>query len=200
MHIIIKKAAIYLPKENSEAEQNRLSDILHNLAKDRGFLIYKEYREKNDESSTKISELQRLLAAAQKRELDVLLVNNLNSLGKTLLTVNRVLGILYNSKIDLIAIENGLETEKNRDLIYRIIESMVSFESQTKSRLIRAGQENALHKGRKLGRPRLPLVVYRQAMDLRALGRSYRRIGSELNIDESTIRKWVKKQEKNKTK
>lgn len=71
------------------------------------------------------------------------------------------------------------------------------FERDIARERIKAGVENALTKGRHLGRrPKLTPQFLARGKELRAQGMSWRKIGVELGLDEGTLRKAMKREEK----
>jgi len=53
---------------------------------------------------------------------------------------------------------------------------------------VRAGLENAKRKGKRLGRPPVSSRLVDEAKKLRSEGMSFRQIGKQLGIPESTVR------------
>jgi len=124
-------------------------------------------------------ELDRLMADARQRKLDVVLVWKLDRFGRSLkhlvnaLAEFEALGITFASLKDNL----DLSTPSGR-LMFQIIGAMAEFERSLIQERVRAGLRNARAKGRKLGRPRIS-VDSQEIARLRAQGRSWSTIFRE---------------------
>jgi DNA invertase Pin-like site-specific DNA recombinase len=97
--------------------------------------------------------------------------------------------------IDFISYENQLDTSTpTGKLVLHVIGAVAEFEKDIIRERVIAGLENAKRKGKRLGRkPVLLPHLFEKAVKMRSEGLSYRQIGKSLKIDESTIRKKMKK-------
>jgi DNA invertase Pin-like site-specific DNA recombinase len=78
-------------------------------------------------------------------------------------------------------------------LTFQIIGAVAEFEKDIIRERVMAGLANARRKGKRLGRPPIPPMIYEKATILRQQGLSFRKIGHKLGVNESTIRKRIKK-------
>jgi DNA invertase Pin-like site-specific DNA recombinase len=134
-------------------------------------------------------ELDRLMADAQQRKLDVVLVWKLDRFGRSLkhlvnaLAEFEALGITFASLKDNL----DLSTPSGR-LMFQIIGAMAEFERSLIQERVRAGLRNARAKGRRLGRPRVA-VDSQEIARLRAQGRSWSAIRRETGIAKGTAQR-----------
>jgi DNA invertase Pin-like site-specific DNA recombinase len=84
-------------------------------------------------------------------------------------------------------ITRDLSTPSGR-LLFQLVGAMAEFERALIQERVRAGLASAKKKGRRLGRPKVPVDVSKIAA-LRAQGRSWASIGDELGIGETTARR-----------
>jgi len=134
-------------------------------------------------------ELDRLMADARQRKLEVVLVWKLDRFGRSLkhlvnaLAEFEALGITFASLKDNL----DLSTPSGR-LMFQIIAAMAEFERSLIQERVRAGLRNARAKGRRLGRPRVA-VDPQEIACLRALGYSWGMICKEMGIGKGTAQR-----------
>ena len=191
-----KKVAIYI----NSTDNNEIKLILaklHNFIYENGHELYKDYID-NDETQENLS---KLLLSTIKKRFDIILVWDISHIGDSLRDLNTVIKTIENRNINLIAINNQLNTLTQGRLVFSLINELIRFESKTKKRRIKEGIKEARKKGKKLGRPQISENVYEKAKELRPKGLSYRQIGKLLNVNEGTVRKRMKEEmEKRKAK
>jgi DNA invertase Pin-like site-specific DNA recombinase len=101
-------------------------------------------------------ELDRLMADARQRKIDVVLVWKLDRFGRSLKHLVNALAEFEALGITFASLKNNLHlsTPSGR-LMFQIIGAMAEFERSLIQERVRAGLRNAKAKGRKLGRPRV---------------------------------------------
>jgi len=134
-------------------------------------------------------ELDRLMADARQRKIDVVLVWKLDRFGRSLkhlvnaLAEFEALGITFASLKDNL----DLSTPAGR-LMFQTIGAMAEFERSLIQERVRAGLRNARVKGRKLGRPRIAVDASRIAL-LRAQGRSWSTVCREVGVSKGSAQR-----------
>ena len=130
-----------------------------------------------------------MMADARKRKFDVLLVYKLDRLSRSLKDLITTLDDLKSMGIDFISYDNGLDTTTPTGrLIFNVVGAVAEFEKDIIRERVRAGLENAKRKGKRLGRPPVSSHLVDEAKKLRSEGMSFRQIGKQLGIPESTVR------------
>ena len=134
-----------------------------------------------------------MMAAAQKKKFDILLVWKLDRLSRSLKDLITTLDELRALGIDFISYDNQMDTSTpSGKLLFSLIGAMAEFEREIIRERVKAGLENARRKGKTLGRPRKPDQLRQKAIELHKEGISKRKIGKKLGIAESTVRNWLK--------
>jgi len=134
-------------------------------------------------------ELDRLMADARQRKLDVVLVWKLDRFGRSLkhlvnaLAEFEALGITFASLKDNL----DLSTPSGR-LMFQIIGALAEFERSLIQERVRVGLRNARAKGRKLGRPRVAVDASRIAA-VRGQGHSWGTFRRETGIGKGTAQR-----------
>jgi DNA invertase Pin-like site-specific DNA recombinase len=156
--------------------------------------IYKEFIDHGYSGiSVKRPAFAGMMAAAQKKEFDILLVWKLDRLSRSLKDLITTLDELSSLGIDFISYDNQMDTSTpSGKLLFSLIGAMAEFEREIIRERVKAGLENARRKGKTLGRPKMPGKLRQKAIDLHKSGISNRKIGKKLGIAESTVRNWLK--------
>ncbi|MDI9559561.1 MAG: recombinase family protein [Pseudomonadota bacterium] len=186
----MKRIAIYArvstDRQSAESQLNALREYIDK----RAWAISKEYIDEGyTGSTTKRPAFAAMMADARKRSFDILLVYKLDRLSRSLKDLIATLDDLHSLGIDFISYDNGLDTTTPTGrLIFNVVGAVAEFEKDIIRERVKAGLENAKRKGKLLGRPPLSPRLLAQANQLRKQGLSFRKIGLQLGIPESTVR------------
>jgi len=131
--------------------------------------------------------LDQMMAAAQGRKFDVLLVWKLDRFARSLKHLVNALAEFEALGIAFVSLRDNLDlTTPAGRLMFQIIGAMAEFERALIQERVRAGLRNAKAKGVRLGRPRI--FVSESRIDaLRGSGASWRTIAKELGISLGTL-------------
>ncbi len=189
-----KQVAIYARvSTDKQAADMQLSE-LRSYVKRSKWGIYKEFIDHGySGSTTNRPAFAGMMAAAQKKEFDILLVWKLDRLSRSLKDLITTLDELRAFGINFISYDNQMDTSTpSGKLLFSLIGAMAEFEREIIRERVKAGLENTRRKGKTLGRPRKPGQLRQKAIDLHKSGVSNRKIGKKLGIAESTVRNWLK--------
>ncbi len=186
----VKKVAIYARVSTDRQSTESQLNALREYAGKRAWAISKEYIDEGyTGSNTKRPAFNAMMADARKRKFDVLLVYKLDRLSRSLKDLITTLDDLKSMGIDFISYDNGLDTTTPTGrLIFNVVGAVAEFEKDIIRERVRAGLENAKRKGKRLGRPPVSPRLVDEAKKLRSEGMSFRQIGKQLGIPESTVR------------
>jgi DNA invertase Pin-like site-specific DNA recombinase len=128
---------------------------------------------------------------AHRRKFDAVLVWKIDRFGRSLKHLVNSLAELGALGVAFISFRDNLDlsTPSGR-LMFQIIGAMAEFERALIQERVRAGLRNAQAKGRRLGRPRVVVDVCRIA-SLRAQGRSWSQVRTELGVNKGTAQRAV---------
>src|SRR3977135_2896451 len=130
---------------------------LREYADRRGWLMVEEYID-HGVSGTKASRpaLNRLMADAQRRKIDTVLVWKLDRFGRSLRHLVNAIAELESLGVTFISLRDNLDlTTPSGRLMFHVISAMAEFERSLIQERVKAGLRNARAKGQRLGRPRL---------------------------------------------
>ena len=155
----MKRCALYARVSTSNGQQDpemQLSE-LREYAQHRGLQIVEEYTD-NGVSGSRESRpsLNRLMADAQQRKFDVLLVWKLDRFARSLKHLVNALAQFEALGVAFVSLRDNLDlTTPSGRLMFQIIGAMAEFERELIRERVKAGLKNAKTKGTKLGRPQL---------------------------------------------
>jgi DNA invertase Pin-like site-specific DNA recombinase len=164
-------------------------DACRELAQHRGFTIVSEFIEIG-QSGAKESrpELNKLLEAARKGKLDVILVYRLDRLGRSLKHLVTLLEEFHTTlNVDLISYSESIDTSTPiGKFTFHLISALAEMEREIiKSRCIE-GQQRAAARGAVLGRPKVTVDEAR-VVQLRSDGKSLREIGKAVGVSRNVV-------------
>lgn len=194
-----KRVALYARVSTANGQQDPEMQLreLREYAKLRDLIIVGEYIDKMTGSKDSRPALNRLMADAQRRKFDAVLVWKLDRFGRSLRHLVNALAELEALGLSFISLRDNLDlsTPSGR-LMFQIIGAMAEFERSLIQERVKAGLRNARAKGKKLGRPRLD-IDRSQVEALRAAGASWRAIAEKLGVALGTVHRIAQPRSKN---
>src|SRR3984957_14110888 len=184
------RAAIYarVSTLNGQSPEMQLAE-LREYASRRGWAVFSEYVDIGISGSKESRpELNRLMADAHRRHIDIVLCWKVDHFGRSLKHFVNALADLDSYGVAFVILRDNLDlsTPSGRRM-FQIIGAMAEFERSLIQERVRAGLRNAKLKGKTLGRPRR--VVNRDEMKrLREQGASFREIAKAVSASPSTVR------------
>jgi DNA invertase Pin-like site-specific DNA recombinase len=163
----------------------------------RGWVITEVYTDTVSGSKDSRPGLNRLMADAERRQFDAVLVWKLDRFGRSLRHLVNALAEFEALGLSFISLRDNLDlsTPTGR-LMFQIIGSMAEFERSLIQERVRAGLRNARAKGRRLGRPRI-VVDRDRVLALRDSGASWRTIAEKLGVGLGTVHRIAQPRSKN---
>ena len=132
--------------------------------------------------------LDQMMAAAQGRKFDVLLVWKLDRFARSLKHLVNALAEFEALGIAFVSLRDNLDlTTPSGRLMFQIIGAMAEFERALIQERVKAGLRNAKLNGKTLGRPRR-IVSSDEMTRLRAQGASFREIAKAVGASPGTVR------------
>jgi DNA invertase Pin-like site-specific DNA recombinase len=132
-------------------------------------------------------ELNRLMADAKRRKLDLILVWKLDRFGRSLRHLVNALAELEAVGVAFVSLTDNLDlsTPSGR-LMFQVIAAMSEFERELIRERVRSGMSNAKAKGKSIGRPKLAVDSLEIAR-LRESGATWRAIAKATGISVGTV-------------
>ena len=197
---LVQRVALYARVSTANGHQDPEMQLreLREFVERRGWQIAGEYVDRGvSGSKDRRPALDQMMAAAQGRKFDVLVVWKLDRFARSLKHLVNALAEFEALGIAFVSLRDNLDlTTPSGRLMFQIIGAMAEFERALIQERVRAGLRNAKAKGVRLGRPRV--FVSESRIDaLRASGASWRAIAKELGIALGTVHRIAQTRSKN---
>jgi len=142
-------------------------------------------------------QLDQLLTECRKRFYDVVVVYRYDRFARSVRHLVNALAEFDALGIQFVSVHEGVDTSTpNGRLVFGIFATIAQFERELIRDRVRSGLAAALERGKRLGRPPRMVNVERVA-EMRAQGRSWRRISRELRVGVGTAREAFARRAKN---
>lgn len=194
-----QRAALYCRVSTADQSCERQERDLAAFAARAGYEVVGTFKETGSGVKLDRAERRKVMALAQRREIDAVLVTELSRWGRSTTDLLATLKELEARRVSVIAL-NGmafdLSTPHGR-MIATVLAGIAEFERELIQERIRSGIAAAKARGKRLGRqPGQRPKSDRLAPKVLALveqGRSYRLIGRELGLSKNTVADIVKR-------
>ena len=187
-HRRAQRAAIYARVSTLDQEPENQLDQLRRYVDARGWTATEYVDHGVSGARDSRPALDRLVRAAKRRELDVLVCWRLDRLGRSLRHLILLLDDLQAIGVAFVSLNEGIDaTTPAGRLQFHLLASIAEFERDRIAERVKAGLMRARANGKRLGRPslRVPLDGLR---DVGAL--SHADAAERLGVSVSTIRRW----------
>ena len=138
-------------------------------------------------SKVRRPELDRLMADAHRHLFDVVIVWKFDRFARSVSHLLRALETFQELGIDFVSLSESLDTSTPAGkMVFTVLGAVAELERSLIVERVKAGLRNARAKGKRLGRPRVILDVYRIAA-LRGAGISWPEIAKQLSCGVGTV-------------
>lgn len=194
-----QRAAIYARVSTADQSCERQLRDLVAFAERGGFAVVATFAETASGAKDSRPERRRVLALAQRREIDAVLVTELSRWGRSTQDLLATLHQLAGWRVSVVAMSGmtfELDTPHGR-MLATVLAGIAQFERDLISERVKSGLAAARARGRKLGRqpgqrPKSDRLAPR-VLRLVGEGRSYRWIAHDVGISKNTVGDIVKR-------
>lgn len=194
----MRRAFIYARVSTKKDEQiNALeASILRSrsLCATRGFDVVRVFSDTMTGSKTSRPDYQRMLAAVEKKEADVVVVPRLDRLTRSVAEAIRVVNDFKAKGVDLVVVDNQhLDTTTPMGkFVFHLFAALGELERDFIRERVQRGLETARARGRILGRPLKEVTLALRAIEMRKAGATLGEIEKALKADGHDVsRSWV---------
>jgi len=194
-----QRAALYCRVSTADQSCARHERDLTAFAERAGYEVAGVFKETGSGVKLDRAERRKVMALAQRREINAVLVTELSRWGRSTLDLLHTLKELESWRVSVIAMNGSafdLSTPHSR-MMATIIAGIADFERELIQERIRSGIAAAKARGKRLGRqpghrPKSDRLAPK-VLALATIGRSYRLIGRELGLSKNTVADIVKR-------
>ncbi len=197
------RVAIYCRVSTADQSCERQERELLDFVSRAGYDLVGIWKETASGTKDNRPERKKVLALAQTRAIDLILVSELSRWGRSLSDLVRTVELLQSRNVSLIT-QTGLQLDLSSAqgrLIASIFGAIAEFEAELIRERIKSGLANAKAKGKKLGRqpgltPRIERLTPR-VLKMAEQRIPYRRIAFDLKLSKNTVTQIVKRSKRN---
>lgn len=156
----------------------------------RGWNIVGRYVDYVTGATSRRPELDKLISDAKHGKLDVIVVWKLDRFGRSVQHLTNTITDLCERGVSFVSYMEALDfTTAAGKLMFNILAAFAQFERDIISDRVRAGLQNSIAKGVKVGRPRLTPGIIDRIRQKKEEGASYRTIARELGVSVGSLSK-----------
>ena len=190
------RAGLYARVSTEDRGQDPETQLrpLREYAERRGFEVVGEFVDKASGTTEQRPQYQKLLEAARKRELDVVLVWRYDRFARSTRALVNALAEFRARGVAFISYQENVDTTTPQgELVFGMMANLAQFESALIGERVKAGMARAKAKGRRTSRPPIPETTKRKIAELYGQGMSIKRIARELKVAYGTAWNYAKK-------
>ena len=182
------KAAIYARvSTGNQTTENQLME-LKKAAEKHDWEVVEVYEETISGATTKRPQLDALMGAVMRKEIDVVMAWDISRLGRSLQHLVALLGDLQDKGVELYLHQNGVDmTTASGRAMFQMLGVFSQFERDMIRDRIHAGLERAKAQGKRLGRPPLAPIHLDKIKKLRNQGLSIAKIAKRTGLSVGKI-------------
>src|SRR5216683_4826763 len=191
-----KRVAIYARVSTVDKGQDPETQLvgLREYATRRGFELVGEYVDYASGRRDDRPHYRRLMEAARKRHLDIVLVWRYDRFARSTQALVQALQEFQRLRVDFISYQENIDTTTPQgEMIFTVMASLAQFESALISARVKAGMARARAQGKRISRAPIPGGVQERIADLYRQGVSMHQISKKLGIGYSTAWNYVQR-------
>lgn len=191
-----KRVAIYARVSTVDKGQDPETQLvgLREYATRRGFVLAGEYVDYASGLRDDRPQYRRLVEAARKRHIDVVLVWRYDRFARSTQALVQALHEFQHLGVDFISSQEHIDTTTPQGaMIFTVMASLAQFESALISARVKAGMARARAQGKRIARAPLPATVQRRIATLYHQGLSIHQISRQLGIGYGTAWNYVQR-------
>jgi DNA invertase Pin-like site-specific DNA recombinase len=191
-----KRVALYARVSTLEKGQTPETQLvgLREYAARRGFVLVGEYVDYASGLRDDRPQYRRLVEAARKRSIDVVLVWRYDRFARSTQALVQALQEFRHLGVDFISYQENIDTTTPQgEMIFTVMASLAQFESALISARVKAGMARARAQGKRIARAPLSAAVQRRIATLYHQGLSIHQISKQLGIGYGTAWNYVQR-------
>lgn len=191
-----KRVAIYARVSTVDKGQDPETQlvVLRDYVARRAFQLVGEYIDYASGTREDRPHYRALLAAARKRQLDVVLVWRYDRFARSTQALVHALKEFHSLRVDFISYQENIDTTTPQgELIFTVMASLAQFESALISERVKAGMARAKAQGKRISRAPIARSIQARLAELHAQGVSIHQIRKQLGIGYGTAWNYVQR-------
>ena len=187
-----KRVAIYARVSTKEQSVDMQLNDLERYSRERGFNVFKVYRDNISGTKNTRPGLDHLMNDAKTKRFDIVLVWRFDRFARSTKHLVTALYEFRNLGIDFISYQENIDTSSPLgEAIFTIISAMSKLERDIIAERVKGGLRKARANGKRLGRPKSVIDIDKLA-GFRKQNMSIRKIANEMKLSKGTIERALK--------
>ena len=186
------KIAIYARVSTDEQTTENQTLELKKVADRNGWEIQAIYADTISGAKSKRPELDKLMNAVMRKEIDMVMVWSVDRLGRSLQHLTALLSDIESKGINLYLHQQNIDTSTpSGKMLFQLLGVFAEFERSMIQERVKAGLARARAQGKRLGRPPVPPIKIAKVKALREQGLSIRKIAKRVGISHGKVQSLV---------
>jgi DNA invertase Pin-like site-specific DNA recombinase len=186
------KTAIYARVSTDEQTTDNQVIKLEQVAERNGWEVEAIYADTISGAKSKRPQLDKLMKAVMRKEIDMVMVWSVDRLGRSLQHLTTLLSDIESKGIDLYLHQQNIDTSTpSGKMLFQLLGVFAEFERSMIRERVMAGLDRARSQGKRLGRPPVPPITVDKVKRLREEGMSLRKIAKQVGISTSKVHQLV---------
>ena len=186
------KTAIYARVSTDEQTTDNQVIKLKQVAERNGWEVQAIYADTISGAKSKRPELDKLMKAVMRKEVDMVMVWSVDRLGRSLQHLTTLLSDIESKGIDLYLHQQNIDTSTpSGKMLFQLLGVFAEFERSMIRERVMAGLDRARSQGKRLGRSPVPPITVDKIKRLREEGLSLRKIAKQIGISTSKVHQLV---------
>ena len=186
------KTAIYARVSTDEQTTDNQVLKLKQVADRNGWKVEAIYADPISGAKSKRPELDKLMKAIMRKEIDMVMVWSVDRLGRSLQHLTTLLSDIHSKGINLYLHQQGIDTTTpSGKMMFQMCGVFAEFERSMIRERVMAGLDRARSQGKRLGRPPIPPITVDKIKRLRGEGLSLRKIAKQVGISTTKVHQLV---------
>jgi len=186
------RVAIYARVSTDEQTTENQVFELEKVAKRMGWTVTEVYADTISGAKSKRPQLDKLMQAIMRKEIDMVMVWSVDRLGRSLQHLTTLLSDIHSKGVELYLHQQGIDTTTpSGKMMFQLCGVFAEFERSLIRERVLAGLERARSQGKRLGRPPVPPITVTKIKRLREEGLSLRKIAKQVGLSTSKVHQLV---------
>jgi len=186
------RVAIYARVSTGEQTTDNQVIKLKKVAERNGWEIEAIYADTISGAKSKRPELDRLMKAIMRKEIDMVMAWSVDRLGRSLQHLTTLLSDIHSKGVDLYLHQQGIDTTTpSGKMMFQMCGVFAEFERSLIRERVMAGLERARSQGKRLGRPPVPPILIEKMKRMRQEGMTLTAIAKKVGVSVGKVHQCV---------
>ena len=186
------KTAIYARVSTDEQTTDNQVNELNKVAERNGWEVETIYADTISGAKSKRPQLDKLMKAIMRKEIDILMVWSVDRLGRSLQHLTTLLSDIESKGVDLYLHQQGIDTTTpSGKMMFQMCGVFAEFERSMIRERVLAGLDRARSQGKRLGRPPVPPILIEKMKRMRQEGMTLTAIAKKVGVSVGKVHQSV---------